>query len=50
MAVELRNAAHKRPDAGELGTKRNRRAFGAAGILLVSVLAATPAAAWFPPV
>jgi ABC-type transport system substrate-binding protein len=45
MAVELRNAAHKRLDAGELGTKRNRRAFGAAGILLVSVIAAVPVAA-----
>jgi hypothetical protein len=45
MAVELRNAAHKRLDAGELRTKRNGRAFRAAGLLLISVFAAAPAAA-----
>ena len=45
MAVELRKAAHERLDAGEFEMKRNRRAFGAAGMLLVSVLTAAPAAA-----
>src|SRR5215831_11806749 len=40
-----RSSCARPRDAGEFEMKRNRRAFGAAGMLLVSVLTAAPAAA-----